>query len=484
MVEKGKCYRCDWVTISLLGAIALACGWIYRNFAQDDAFITYRYAKNIANGHGFVYNLHEPVLGTTTPLYTLWLALLGKLSGQDIRPIGHWVSVFSLWISGILLYYLLRKSSGVLLASAVSLVFISNPLLVSSVGMETCFLNFILLFALMSYMKSKFTVTGVLLGLLLLTRYETVLFVGILATHFLIKHKQIPFWSTLTAALFSAWAIYAWRAFGHVVPQSATAKLVAERGCSFALGAIIWWRIYAAQTTWYNLFLPLVMFGSYAAIRNKLAEQASIFILVWSGIYFIGASLAAGSFPWYYGPLIPGLSILLVGGIEFLAKSLRSLLSQFLSMDRSPQVFQAGVVVVITLGLVGLQLSSWTRGGVTYQGQVIDARYVVYREAAEWLNRHASDDKTLATPEIGALGYYTDMRIIDLYGLVTPGLTPWSAQDIKETLRKAIELYAPDYVITNKESLIELLQKSPEYESVQRFGEDVHILYERRHASD
>jgi hypothetical protein len=76
------------------------------------------------------------------------------------------------------------------------------------------------------------------------------------------------------------------------------------------------------------------------------------------------------------------------------------------------------------------------------------------------------------------------MRIIDLYGLVTPGLTPWSAQDIKEALRKALELYAPDYVITNKESLIELLQKSPEYESVQRFGEDVHILYERRHAGD
>ena len=37
----------------------------------DDAFITYRYARNISNGLGFVYNYGEKVLGTTTPLFTL-----------------------------------------------------------------------------------------------------------------------------------------------------------------------------------------------------------------------------------------------------------------------------------------------------------------------------------------------------------------------------------------------------------------------------
>jgi arabinofuranosyltransferase len=39
----------------------------------DDAFITYRYARNLAAGHGFVYNLGERVLGTTTPFFTLLL---------------------------------------------------------------------------------------------------------------------------------------------------------------------------------------------------------------------------------------------------------------------------------------------------------------------------------------------------------------------------------------------------------------------------
>ncbi|MGH2523272.1 MAG: hypothetical protein ACRDH2_12275, partial [Anaerolineales bacterium] len=47
----------------------------------DDAYITFRYARNIANGVGFVYNAGERVLGTTTPAYALLLAALSRLSG-------------------------------------------------------------------------------------------------------------------------------------------------------------------------------------------------------------------------------------------------------------------------------------------------------------------------------------------------------------------------------------------------------------------
>lgn len=479
LTEKQDARQYDWIIILLLGLIALYVGWVCRSFVQDDAFITYRYAKNIANGHGFVYNLHEPpVLGTTTPLYTLWLALLQRLSGQDIRLTSHWISIFCLWAGGVLLYYL-GKNGGALLAAAVSLVFISNPLLAFTLGMETGFLNFILLLALASYVKGKFNLTGVLLGLLVLTRYETILFAGILATHFLITRKQIPFWSVITAGLFLTWAVFAWRTFGSVIPQSVSAKLVAERGCPFALGAVMCWGIYVAQTAWYSLFLPLVMLGSYVAIRSKTGEQASIFILIWSIVYFIGASLVAGSFPWYYGPLIPGFAILVVWGIEFLVKLSSSLLSYLHLTEHLVQVLQTSILITLTLSLTGLELSSWPKVGEIHRGQVVDARYVIYREVAEWLNHRASDDESLATAEIGVLGYYTDMKIIDLYGLVTPSLTPWSAQDLRDTLRQAIELHAPDYVLI-KQFLVEPLEEFPEYEPVPKIGrDDGLILYER-----
>src|SRR5579864_960227 len=45
----------------------------------DDAFITFRYAKNLVEGFGFVYNPHEWVLGLTTPGFGLFSALIYAL---------------------------------------------------------------------------------------------------------------------------------------------------------------------------------------------------------------------------------------------------------------------------------------------------------------------------------------------------------------------------------------------------------------------
>jgi arabinofuranosyltransferase len=52
----------------------------------DDAFITFRYARNLLEGYGLVYNPGEQVLGTTTPLYAGLMAGLGALSGGASAP--------------------------------------------------------------------------------------------------------------------------------------------------------------------------------------------------------------------------------------------------------------------------------------------------------------------------------------------------------------------------------------------------------------
>jgi len=55
----------------------------------DDAFITYRYVRNILAGIGFVYNPGEQVLGTTTPLYTLLLTAFGYFVGGQNAPFSN-----------------------------------------------------------------------------------------------------------------------------------------------------------------------------------------------------------------------------------------------------------------------------------------------------------------------------------------------------------------------------------------------------------
>ena len=131
----------------------------------------------------------------------------------------------------------------------------------------------------------------------------------------------------------------------------------------------------------------------------------------------------------------------------------------------------------MTFGIVILQISSWTKGWVNYRGQIVDSRYIQYREVAKWLDRYASRDETLATREIGVLGYYAGMEIIDLYGLVTPDLTPWLAHGDAEALRKAVELYAPDYLLVDQN---EPVDKSLGYEPTQRFREGTYILYRKK----
>src|SRR5262245_16454258 len=62
----------------LAGAVALGFTVLFFRrwrFVIDDAFISLRYARNLAMGHGLVYNAGERVEGYTNFLWTLFLAL-------------------------------------------------------------------------------------------------------------------------------------------------------------------------------------------------------------------------------------------------------------------------------------------------------------------------------------------------------------------------------------------------------------------------
>src|SRR5512141_947816 len=93
--------------VFLLAAyVLIASGLLYsqfRNAGYDDPFITYRYAQNLAEGHGFVYNLGQRTLSTTTPLFTILLALLSFLP-VDMPTQAIVIGCVSLALGGVLLW--------------------------------------------------------------------------------------------------------------------------------------------------------------------------------------------------------------------------------------------------------------------------------------------------------------------------------------------------------------------------------------------
>ena len=84
-------YKYGGLAVTML-AMAYFISGAGRDIAQlDDAYISYRYALNLAQGHGLVYNIGERVEGFTNLLWTLLVALgfwLTDLDGPAItRPL-------------------------------------------------------------------------------------------------------------------------------------------------------------------------------------------------------------------------------------------------------------------------------------------------------------------------------------------------------------------------------------------------------------
>ena len=96
--------------VVLIAAVALARGWWLR-FVQDDAFISFRYARHLAEGLGLVYNPGERVEGYTNFLWTLAMAPATAL-GIDIVAWSEGLSLASFAAALALTHALARRWHG------------------------------------------------------------------------------------------------------------------------------------------------------------------------------------------------------------------------------------------------------------------------------------------------------------------------------------------------------------------------------------
>lgn len=68
-----------------MGVLALAHAWFHLSYTLDDAYISYRYSRNLARGMGLVYNPGEYVKGYSNTLHTLLMSV-PELFGRDPNP--------------------------------------------------------------------------------------------------------------------------------------------------------------------------------------------------------------------------------------------------------------------------------------------------------------------------------------------------------------------------------------------------------------
>lgn len=176
------------LALALLAAAAVPISIIAFNWGGEDCYITYRYARNLAEGHGIVFNTTDEtaddrVEGYSNPTLILLLALIHRLGG-DIPSASRWIAT----IAAAMTVWLLgrfgsawsderRPCAGDLIAPA---LYALHPLVHYQAGraLETTLYAMLITLAALWWVRGWTVATSVVLALVAASRPEGFTFIA------------------------------------------------------------------------------------------------------------------------------------------------------------------------------------------------------------------------------------------------------------------------------------------------------------------
>lgn len=408
-----------------LAVVALAM-WRMEGRGEDDAFITYRYADNLARGRGLVFNPGERVFGTTAPGLALVLGAGRWATGVPVHWLGSAATGFALLvIAGTTLVVCRRAGHAAAGAIGGTLVVASAWAWVCQ-GFEGPVALAVLLLAA-GLAERHPALGGMVAGLAIWLRPDAALggaLLGVILWH----HGRRPPWRFAlggAAAVVSGVAA-AWAWFGRVLPETWAAKhahavgldRVSVEPADFWLEVVPMARRSLGAPWWLLALLGAV--GLIVTLRRAgrggrlLAGQAVALLVAYP---FLGVRAA----PWYPLPVVLTLVALAPLGAFALAEVAVRWLPTRSTSRRWAVAGVAGFLLASPLAAAG------QRVGVAWQVLASRPHFEGYRKAAHWIAADAEPTDAIATVEIGILAYYSDLAVEDLMGLVTPRSIPFVA---------------------------------------------------------
>lgn len=507
----------------LLVALALAARLIPGPRPVDDSFITFRYARNLLAGEGFVFNPGERVQGTTTPLYTLLMAGLGAVSGGGDAPFSSLalgVNALADAATCLLLWRIGKRLGSGTAGLAAALVWAVAPYSVTFAigGLETSLYVLLLTGAAAAYLERRHTLTALCAALALLTRPDAVLLVGPLILDRLVRAlrggpaERLTGREVLVFVLpCLAWGAFAWAYFGSPIPHSVQAKLAVYRlEPSASLVRLI--QHYTTPFLQHRLLgaaagvalgLALYPFLYFIGARHAFkAEPRALAWLLYPWIYFIVFALPNPLlFRWYLTPPLPAYFLVILIGAEELLRALvagKTKDRAALPPSRSRLAAVLVALFVFVLPLV-TTLSDWQlrpdhgpdRPAPSMAWFKLE---LLYRQAAARLSPRMTADTLLAAGDVGMLGFYTPARILDTVGLNSPRALAYYPLDaqyyvINYAIPSRLILDArPDFVVIlevyGRLTLLRDADFARQYRLVETIPTDIYdsrgmLLYER-----
>ena len=504
----------SWAPGALVGAALLF--FVIENRSVhtpiDDAFIFYRYARNLAEGHGLVFNVGERVEGFTSLLWTLLVAA-GVAAGGNAVAVGHWLGVASGALVLVLTYRYaaagLSAGERVVAALATWLLALGLPFAVwATSGLETPLFAAAIMAALVAEGRGYSGRAVLASALAVLIRPEGLMLGGVVFAFLFLRSglRRRKTFLLLGGYLLFVALLTGFRLayFGAPLPNTFYAKV----GGAMPNWGLLYFQMFLLQT-----LLPLVWPSAHAILDRHLTVGWcwAGCVLVW--VFALGGD--AFSFSRFFVPALPVLCAAAARGV-IRAQSKQTAAARFAMLSlpvcgvwyalgtvagfaalisaalasffrRVGLVGRAALAVLalIFVGAAGFYADRYAKAVVQDQRpsnfrivmQLCTARsrFTELRETrTNWkyfalASRYIADrlelrppaKKLVATVSVGAFGFYSDAKVLDLVGLVDPTIARSGHPQSKE------EVALPGHQRTNAAYV---LSKNPDYILIPRPG--------------
>ena len=435
----------------------------------DDAFISARYARNLAGGLGLVYNPGDhPTEGFSNLTLVLLTAACTRMGLEAItaaKLIAALCGYLCLLLAALCARLLLpRHYPFVVLLCATSF-----PLMVWSVaGLETTLMA--LWASLWLYLglrvlrgeRQAIWGLGAVTVCATLTRPEGLLFVPALAALLWSQRAKTRVeWAPLLVSVAVLALHETWRVsyFGQWLPLPFYAKVEVGNTLDKLSGLY-----YAHCFLWQCgggavAYLALLYGWLRRRTEGHLAGEAVVLAALAPFVLFVCA-VGADWMPQYrfLVPAVVPLSLLLVGGLAAASEAVER------ARPRAGALFFAGAMLALLAGNVaegwrGIRSEDWH----STRMERLDLHWqasAALRQQGLWLRDHGGSRLTVAALDIGAPGYYSNAHMIDMHGLTQRDLGGQSPQAVADYVLQR----RPDYIQVYGHPLLDRPEFRQDYE--------------------
>ena len=415
------------VTLSIVVALVLA--WSLR-FVQDDAFISFTFAKSLVDGHGLTWFGHD-VEGYTNYLWVVWIALGMKLGIEPIAwsYVGGLASFAgSVWCLWKISRRVFKGPIPMLLSV---LLFIGNFSVLSYAtgGLETMLQTFLLSSAFLlacvtttdqDITASRCLLLSLIIAAAILTRLDSAVIVALIVLTLLrsLASRKSPLRTYLALLLPAAiivlgWFAWRWSYYGRFLPNTYYAKVGWDEQ-SFNNGLL-----YLARFFHWYLIWPFILLGLAGMVRQRrkldTPLRLSFFIIAaWTGyIVTVGGDFMEFRF---LIPLTPFLFLWLAYLIHYHIAGM---------VIKSEVVVATLAAIILTAASVqhGRSFNTLTEDKTLDSIEMLSTFYGTYPDH-DWkriglrMNEElAGTGAKISTSAVGSLPFYSGLETVDAIGL-------------------------------------------------------------------